>query len=282
MRPGVREAVTLGVQVLAWAEANGHELVCEHESARMLHYDGPAVDGPKLAHDCTPVITLGGDGTLIGIARYVYGRSPGFIGVNFGNLGFLTEIAPHQLFSTLENFFKDTAQFEERSMLEATVIRDGEQVFSSQAVNDAVIQKGSRDRLLDIDVAVDNEEVLRLRADGIILSTPTGSTAYSLAAGGSIVHPSLQVMLVTPICAHSLTTRPFVLPSSSMFRATIPRYDGEVFLTIDGQVSFDIQPRDTLRIFRANNTVRFVKSPTRSYFEILRRKLNWGIANSAS
>ncbi len=154
-------------------------------------------------------------------------------------------------------------------------------VFSSQAVNDVVVQKGTQDRLMDIDFAVDNEDVMRLRADGLIISTPTGSTAYSLAAGGSIVHPLLSALLVTPICPHSLTSRPLVLSLDATLSLRLPQHDGHTLLSIDGQVSVPLHSGDRVKVSRAHNVVRFARSPSKSYFEILRRKLNWGVANKS-
>jgi NAD+ kinase len=232
-----------------------------------------------LAHQADPIVILGGDGTLIGVGRYVEKSSPTLVGVNFGNLGFLTEIAPEELFTTIEAVLAGSAAIGTRSMLRAEVWRNETLLFSSQAVNDAVVQKGARARLLDLDIAVNGEEIMRLRCDGLIAATPTGSTAYSLAAGGSIVHPSLAVMLVTPICAHSLTSRPLILPLDAAFSVSIPQYEGRVFLMIDGQDNVELRSGDVVRITKAKNTVKFVKSPRKSYFDILRTKLNWGIRN---
>jgi NAD+ kinase len=266
--------------LIAWARDNKHTVILEQESSRIIDFNGESLPAEKLVTVADPIVTLGGDGTLIGVARYVSGDSPVLLGVNFGNLGFLTEIAPVELFNTLDRVFAGTAQFGERNMLQTDVMRQGKCVFSSQAVNDSVIQKGARDKLLDIDFAVEGEDVMRIRADGLIISTPTGSTAYSLAAGGSIVNPSLSVVLITPICAHSLTLRPLILGLDSVLTARIPAYDGEVVLMVDGQVSFQLITGDVVRVTRARHKVKFVKSPTKSYFDILRTKLNWGIANS--
>jgi NAD+ kinase len=233
----------------------------------------------ELATRADPIVTLGGDGTLLGVARNIDGYSPTFVGVNFGNLGFLTEIKPEELFPVVEQVLAGTAPVRERSMLLTEVLRGESIVFSSQAVNDAVIMKGARSRLIDLDFYVDNEAVMRLRADGLIVATPTGSTAYSLAAGGSIVSPSLAAVLVTPICPHSLTSRPLVLDLEAELKITVPQYDGRVFLTVDGQVSLELQTGDTVRIRRAKQRLRFVRSLQRSYFSVLRTKLNWGIPN---
>lgn len=280
IRPGIKRATQLGREVLEWAEQRNHSVMCESTTAKLLDR-GAGVSHEELARRADPIVTLGGDGTLIGVARYVGDPAPVLLGVNFGNLGFLTEISPKETVPTLDTVLSKRASIALRSILSAEVVRGEEVVFRSQAVNDVVIQKGTRDRLLDIDFAVDQEDVMRMRGDGLIVATPTGSTAYSLAAGGSIVYPSLSVVLITPICAHSLTNRPLILSLDSILTATIPRYDGRVFVTFDGQVSFSLQSGDVIRVTRSKHIVKFVRSPHKSYFEILRTKLNWGIGNSA-
>lgn len=288
VRPGVPGAKQLGLEFLKWARARGHSVILEEETAAVLGEGQAGVPSHHVAVQADPIVTLGGDGTLIGVARYVTKRSPLLIGVNFGTLGFLTELSPPELLPTMEKLLASNAKpipSGERSMLFCEVWRSVEGtpkcVFSSQAVNDAVVQKGTQDKLIDLDFAVGGEDVMRLRADGLIVSTPTGSTAYSLAAGGSIVHPLLSVVLVTPICPHSLTSRPLVLSLDSVLDISVPAYDGHVFLIIDGQVNVPLYPLDRVRIKRAENIVRFARSPSKSYFEILRRKLNWGVANKA-
>lgn len=279
IRPGIDSALILAREVISWTEARGHEVVVERETARLLGLNKVGVASEELAKLANPIVSLGGDGTLIGVARYVQVNSPVMIGVNFGNLGFLTEIAPQELIGTLEDFFAGKVTYGERTMITTEVVRGGKVIFASKAVNDTVVQKGSRDKLLGLDLFVDDEAVMRVRADGIIISTPTGSTAYSLAAGGSIVHPSLSAVLVTPICAHSLTIRPLVLPMEAVIEIQVPHYEGEVLVSIDGQVSTTLEPGDRVRVSPAANRVKFVRSPTKSYFEILRTKLNWGIGN---
>ncbi len=282
IRPGVKKGLLAADELISWAKKNKHEILFEERSANIFGKPGSGVPPDELVRRADPIITLGGDGTLIGIARHVSEHCPTILGVNFGNLGFLTEIAPNELIATLENYFAGKALLAERHMLLAEVIRAGQVVFSSQAVNDAIVQKGSRDRLLDLDLAVDSEDVMRVRGDGLILATPTGSTAYSLAAGGSIAHPGLDVVLVTPICPHSLTTRPLMLKMDSVLRISIPSYEGRVYLSVDGQVSTSLQTGDIVSVTKSKNIVRFVRSSHRSYFEILRAKLNWGIGNSGA
>jgi NAD+ kinase len=224
-------------------------------------------------------VTLGGDGTLIGVARYVRGSSPVFVGVNFGNLGFLTEVRPDELMKTLEDALAGKVSCAERVLLHVVVERDGKNVFESQAVNDVVVQKGARAPLPELDLGVNGHDVARIRADGIIFATPTGSTAYSLAAGGSIAHPSLSVILVTPVCPHSLTNRPLILPGSARIELELPKFHDEVLVTVDGQVSESLQPGDKVKVSQAKQAVRFVISEDESYFDILRTKLNWGVPN---
>ncbi|NDC38743.1 MAG: NAD(+)/NADH kinase [Proteobacteria bacterium] len=280
IRPGIPEALALAKELVRWAQKNGHTVLSGDSDTRRVAL-GEGVSLQELASKADPIVVLGGDGTLIGVARHVADPSPVFIGVNFGNLGFLTEIAPRQLFTVLESFFSGGLQVGQRSMLEAQLSRPGvpEPIFRSQAVNDAVIQKSARARLFDMDLRVDGEDVIRLRADGLIMATPTGSTAYSLAAGGSIVDPELSAVLITPICPHSLTGRPLVLSLERNILITTPTVEDSVYLIIDGQHSIELKSGDRISIARAKNRVKFAKSPSKSYFEILRTKLNWGVAN---
>lgn len=284
IRPGVQSAALLGRELCSWI-ANHHLALAIDDSAAQALKGVGCLDLPSsLSHQelvrvADPIVTLGGDGTLIGIARHVTHTSPVILGIHFGNLGFLTETTPAELFAALERTLAGQAIVAERAMIRATVFRDGSEVFSSQALNDAVVLKQATARLLDIDLAVNDEAIMRLRADGIICATPTGSTAYSLAAGGSIVHPSLEALLVTPICPHSLTVRPLVLSLHDKLSLRIPDYDGAVVLSVDGQVSLPLQPGDLIEVRESPQRIKIVQSHSRSHFEILRTKLNWGIAN---
>lgn len=286
VRPGIDKARELACDIAKWVQSTEHQLFIDKDTACVTGEIGASVvdEISALPDKCDPIVTLGGDGTLIGVARLLKdSSSPLMIGVNFGTLGFLTEIAPEDALDTLKKSLSDQVPTGERSMILARVFREGnaEPVFTSQALNEALVQKGSRDRLLDLDLEVNNEAVMRLRADGMIVATPTGSTAYSLAAGGSIAYPSLAVILVTPICAHSLTSRPLVLPMDFVTTVSVPEYDGDVFLSVDGQDSFELASGDRVQLICSPNRVKFATSPEQSYFEILRNKLNWGIANKA-
>lgn len=279
VRPGIQRVVELAHEVLSWCQQRGLAVELESHSAHTVRTEQPGVSAQELVNRADPIITLGGDGTLIGVARHVRGSSPLFIGVNFGNLGFLTEVRPDEVFTVIERALAKQVRCAERVLLTVQLERDGRVVFESQAVNDVVVQKGARARLPDLDLMVNAQDVARIRADGIIFATPTGSTAYSLAAGGSIAHPSLSVILVTPICPHSLTNRPLILPGSAKIQVKLPQFDDEVLVTVDGQLSEDLRTGDIVRVRQAEQTVKFVISSEQGYFDILRTKLNWGRPN---
>lgn len=226
------------------------------------------------------VVTLGGDGTFLRAARSAPSPEPVFIGVNFGTLGFLTEIAPHEVIDTCEAVLNRRARLGVRTTIETAVLRNHEEVFFSRAVNDVVIQKAVDGRIVPLEIKASGEEIMLLRADGLIVATPTGSTAYSLAAGGSIVHPELPVMLLTPICPHSLTVRPLILPSGMELRVDrgnlLP--EERVMIAADGQSIFGLEPLDVVVVKPSRHVVTYARSETHSYFEILRTKLSWGIS----
>lgn len=278
VRGGNPAVSPLAKELAKWCAGHGIELAVDAQAAKILKLPH-GLSHEEIVEQADPIVTLGGDGTLIGAARYVKGKSPLFVGVNFGHLGFLTEVRPDELFAVLEDVVAGKVRSAERGLLRVEVVRHDKIVFESQAVNDVVVQKSARSPLPELDLSMDSLEVARIRADGIIIATPTGSTAYSLAAGGSIAHPALNVMLVTPICPHSLTNRPLILPGESSINVKLPHVKGEVYVTIDGQVSERVQAGDEVRVTQAKQSVRFVIAPEKSYFDILRTKLNWGVPN---
>jgi len=222
---------------------------------------------------------LGGDGTLIGMAGRIAesGFDVPILGVNFGSLGFLTEITLPELFPALESVLDGTAVIESRAMLTARTLRDGQPFGEHTVLNDIVITKGALSRIIEMTVTVGDQPVTRVRADGLIIASPTGSTAYNLAAGGPIVHPSVDALLVTPIAPHTLTYRPIVIPATAEVRvAPVMEVHDEVFVTFDGQSGFPLQPNDIVGIRHAEQPLRLVKSAERTYFDVLRQKLKWG------
>lgn len=279
IRPGNQKILNRAKELLTWCAERSIGVEPETQTAQLLEMGVKGCNPAELVQRVTTIVTLGGDGTLIGVARYVKGVSPLFVGVNFGNLGFLTEVRPEELADVLEDALASNVGSAERTLLQVRVEREGAVFFESQAVNDVVVQKGATSPLPDLDLSVNGNAVARIRADGIIFATPTGSTAYSLAAGGSIAHPSVSLILVTPVCPHSLTNRPLILPGSAQIAVELPKFHEEVLVTVDGQVSKALRPGDVIKVSQAKQTVRFVISEDKTYFDILRTKLNWGVPN---
>jgi NAD+ kinase len=222
------------------------------------------------------IIVLGGDGTLLSIARQVVGHRIPILGVNLGGLGFLTQISPEELYRVLERVIQGEYQTDTREVLSAAVLR-GERTLARYAVlNDAVINKGALARIIDLEVTIDGEEITTFKSDGLILSTPTGSTAYNLSAGGPIVYPSLHCIIITPICSHTLTNRPIVIPDDVAVRAVLKSRQQEVYLTLDGQQGLPLGYEDIVEVKKVPAQIMFIRSPYRHYFGVLREKLKWG------
>jgi NAD+ kinase len=269
-------------ELAGWLEARGVEPVFETHTAALVGLPAgrPTSSRDDLPHTSDLIVVLGGDGTLIGMAGRIAeaGTDVAILGVNFGSLGFLTEITLPELYESLESVLDGDAEIEERMMLRARTIRDGTVYADRLVLNDVVITKGALSRIIDLSVSVAEQPVMQVRADGLIIATPTGSTAYNLAAGGPIVHPSLDALLLTPIAPHMLTNRPVVLPASSEVRVE-PAMNGsgdEVYVTFDGQSGHPLEPGDVIEIQRAERTLRLVRASERTYFDVLRQKLKWG------
>src|SRR5882672_7462718 len=226
------------------------------------------------------IIVLGGDGTLLAMANRTAqaGRDIPILGVNFGSLGFLTEIRIDELFPSLEAIVDGTATYDERLMLEATASLQGKADESRIVLNDVVFTKGALSRMIELSVSVSGRFVTRVKADGLIIASATGSTAYNLAAGGPIVHPSVDALILTPIAPHTLTNRPVVIPADAAVevRPETPGSSDDVFVTYDGQYGYPVHPGDAIHVKKAKHTLRLIKAPSRGYFEILQEKLKWG------
>jgi len=220
-------------------------------------------------------VVLGGDGTLLSVARTV-ARGVPILGVNLGNLGFLTEISRGELYPTLVEVLEGRYAIEERSLFDVELRRRKGTASRFRVLNDAVVTKSALARIIQLTLAVDGHLIARYRSDGLIISTPTGSTAYNLSAGGPIVHPLLPVVVLTPICPHALALRPFVVADRSMVEVTLETQREEVYLTLDGQEGTSLGHRDVVRITRSPDVVRLVKVNVRSFYDNLRGKLRWG------
>jgi NAD+ kinase len=222
------------------------------------------------------IIVLGGDGTLLSVARLIGDREVPILGVNLGGLGFLTEITLKELYRVLERVVGGDFVTDERVVLNASVIRRGERMAEFIVLNDAVVNKGALARIIDLETTINGEYLTTFKSDGLILSTPTGSTAYNLSAGGPIVYPSLHCIIITPICPHTLTNRPIMIPDDVEIRVALKTKQQEVILTLDGQQGFTLEFEDVVEVRKAEGRILLIKSPYRHYFEVLREKLKWG------
>ena len=230
-----------------------------------------------IPRDVDWVIVLGGDGTLLGAARRIGRYGSPILGVNLGGLGFLTCIPLDRVYPAVETMIRGGLQVEERVMLEARVIRHQHEVTRFQVLNDVVINKSTLARIIDLDVTVDDEILTTFRADGLIISTPTGSTAYNLSAGGPILYPTVESFILTPICPFTLTNRPIIVPDKAVIGIRMGKESEEkVILTFDGQVGFDLEHGDLVTIRKSNEKINLLSPPDHSYFKILRTKLMWG------
>ena len=277
----LRAAMPHLVEIAAWLQRRGVIAIFDTATASLMppSPDRRVADKRALVGDVGMVLILGGDGTLLAMADCIGEAELNIpiLGVNFGSLGFLTEITLPELYPSLEAALAGHAHVEERLMLRSTTLRQSAPGVDQIALNDVVVAKAARSRMIDLSVSVGDEFVTRVKADGLIVATPTGSTAYNLAAGGPIVQPSVDAIVLTPIAPHTLTNRPIVIPASSPVRVQPLMEDrDEVFVTFDGQAGFQLQPGDEIRICRAEQRLRLIRPSTRSYFEVLRQKLKWG------
>jgi NAD+ kinase len=222
------------------------------------------------------IITLGGDGTLLGAARRAAGLNIPLLGVNMGHLGFLTDLEAEELYSGLEKLLRGEYQIEERCMLRVELWRHGETIAGFYALNDVAITRGALSRLVTMETYVDDEYLTTYRADGIIVASPTGSTAYSLSAGGPIVDPQVRALIVTPICPHTLQARPFILSDHLVVRILLRSNLSDVMLTVDGQIGYPLQQKDQIVVSRAHIHANLIKLRKRSFFDVLRLKFREG------
>lgn len=262
-------------ELLPWLARQEKEAIMDSDTASVAGLASPHQKS-KVPALVDMVIVLGGDGTLLSVARLVEGKGVPILGVNLGGLGFLTEVTVEELFSTLEKIFKNEFVTDDRLMLKATVHRHGERVAHSLVLNDVVISKGTLARMIKLEIFIDSQFVTALRGDGLILATPTGSTAYSLSAGGPIIYPSVEAMVLTPISPHTLTNRPIVIPNNVHVEVVLKTREEGTAVTFDGQVGFSVRHEDVVEIWTADSKIKLIRSPQRNYYEVLRRKLKWG------
>ena len=275
-KPQKEELTRLLPELIGWLRQRGYEPLLDQESGKYTTA-APVVDRAAMpAYAPGLVIVLGGDGTLLSVARIFADTGTPILSVNLGFLGFLTEVRLADLYATLDGWCKDCYQVDERSMLHAELWRDGVAHASHEALNDVVVSKGDIARMGEFTVELDGKKVADFRADGVIVSTPTGSTAYTLAANGPILTPDVDAMVVTPICPHLLTLRPIVVRGDASLTVKIVGIPNTALLTVDGQQAVELLRGDEVRCRRSIHTVKLVRLSEGSFFEALRSKLSWG------
>ncbi|KUO50542.1 MAG: NAD(+) kinase [Desulfitibacter sp. BRH_c19] len=266
-------------QVIQWLIKNNIEVYLTTETADILSLPEYGVKTDDMFSMSECILVLGGDGTLLNTARCVAGKNIPLLGINLGQLGFLTELEVDKLIYGLEELVSGHYHIEERMMLKADVYRNGKITGNFHALNDIVITKGAFARMIEMNTYVDSEFLTNYPADGLIISSPTGSTAYSLSAGGPIVSPDIDVIIITPICPHTLYARPVIISHNQSVRVVLVSDSGEIMLTVDGQDGFLLDAKDEVIVNKSNLTTRLIKLRNRSFYAILREKLKDGSRN---
>ena len=270
VKPNHAEAMATAAELSAWLKTKGIEQIGEPLSAGQTEGE----DQPSL--DADLIVVLGGDGTMISTARLIGKKESLVLGINYGSLGYLTDFRFEEMFPSLESILAGQYEIDRREMLVAELVRDGERLASGRVLNDVVINKSALARIIGIDVYLNGLFVNSFRADGLIVATPTGSTAYNLSAGGPIIFPSMNAVVLTPICPFTLTNRPIVIPDDAEIELNLKDENEGVFLTFDGQTGHRMKAGDRVLIRKSDTTFNLVQPTNRNYFDVLRDKLKWG------
>lgn len=275
-KPGAPLAEKLVPEILQWLAARQLAAKFDEPTAEYARRPGEGVPREEVAQDVELLVVLGGDGTILSAARCAPDSEVPILPVNLGALGFLAAVTVDEVFPELERALRGDHRIGRRQLLHCGVHRDGKLISSYDAMNDVVITKASLARIIDVETHVDNHFVCRYKADGLIVATPTGSTAYSLAAGGPILFPQLSALCLTPICPHMLTNRPVIVPDSCEIRMLNLANDEDAYLTIDGQVGEPLRKSDLVVCQRSMRSISLIRPPKLLYFDVLRQKLKWG------
>jgi len=281
VKPHQPEALKTICELTQWLAARAIELVGgpEIERDRIQQQTGCSVrevPSDKLAQEVDLVLVLGGDGTMIATARMIRDSDVPVLGVNFGGLGYLAEFRIEELHSALEAILAENYRLDKRVMLSVELLRGQESITKNRVLNDVVINKSALARIIEIEAYFNQQFVNSFRADGLIVSTPTGSTAYNLSAGGPVIFPSMNAIVITPICPFTLSNRPIVVPDDADIELRLKTDKEDVALTLDGQVGFSLQVEDRVMIKKSNTTFKLIQPANRNYFDVLRDKLRWG------
>jgi NAD+ kinase len=272
-KAGKPEAAALASEIKA--RLKSQVVVGDEKLSAALGWPAPASDA-EMAKAADLVVVLGGDGTLIHAARLLTGCEVPILGVNLGSLGFMTEIPRQELFTTLDDVLAGRYRIDPRIKLSCRLVRDGKVLAEDEVLNDVVLNKGVLARMTDYETSVEGQYITTYKADGVIVSTPTGSTAYALSTGGPIMHPSVDAYIIAPICSHALTQRPIVVPADRAMSLVLKSDSSDVYLTIDGQSAHPLKQGDRVEVAKSPHKVLLIKNPQMGYFAILRQKLHWG------
>jgi len=271
------EAIDKAGELETWLKSKGIEVFTKQNVPAPITSKECLVENiPRAPSDLGCVVVLGGDGTFLSAIRWIQDTGVPILGINLGAFGFLTESSANRLFPIMEDIISGTFTTEERILLSAKVLRDGEAVACQTVLNDVVINKEALARIAHIKTSIDDYYLTTFKADGLIVATPTGSTAYSLSAGGPIVHPSLKTIILTPICPFTLTNRPLILPDTVIVKIELDERDSNVFLTFDGQVGLEVTHEDSIVIQKASHTIHMLRPSGLRYRDVLKAKLRWG------
>ena len=280
VKPNDKEALQTACELSAWLEKRGIDLIGKPfeqiERVRSENCEIDFTETDRFKTDADLIVVLGGDGTMISTARLTGDREVLVLGINYGSLGYLTEFRIEEMTGALERILEGDYAVDQRVMLEAEHIRDGKTLASGRVLNDVVINKAVLARIIEIEVNLNDLFVNDFRADGLIVATPTGSTAYSLSAGGPIVYPTMNALVLTPICPFTLTNRPIIMPDDAEINLRLKNESDGVVLTLDGQIGHQMQTNDRVSIRKSPTTFNLIQPPNRNYFDVLRNKLKWG------
>lgn len=279
VKPNNTEAWKTACELSDWLEARGLKVSGKHvhgENTDPEQCSPDSIDDDNFVAESDLIVVLGGDGTMISTARLVGDADVLVLGVNYGSLGYLTDFRIEEMFTSLEMIFRGDFEIDRRVMLTAEHLRGDEVLATGRVLNDVVINKAALARIIEIEVDLNGQFVNSFRADGLIVATPTGSTAYNLSAGGPIIYPSMNAVVLTPICPFTLTNRPIVIPDTAIIELKLEKENEGVVLTLDGQIGYTMRAQDRVRIRKSRTTFNLVQPHNRNYFDVLRNKLKWG------
>lgn len=262
-------------QVVSWCDTKKLLFFMDKETADVIDYD-KAYQKESIPSLVDMVIVMGGDGTLLSIARLCYKHNVPILGVNLGSLGFITSVTQDELFISLDQILGGAYKIEERVMLNAEIYREGKRLKNFTVLNDVVVSRGILARVIELEIFINKNYVARYQADGIMVSTPTGSTAYCLATGGPILYPTINALVLVPICPHTLANRPIVIPDDVTLQIRITSSQEDVYATMDGQEGFKLEYKDRIEVFKADDSIKLIHPPKKDHYQVLRKKLNWG------